>query len=114
MGHGKSVCARNVKRDAVCAVKCGARICDALEFYDWAVNSNSEVDFIWCPKSDMMKTDKEVKKWHKPRVDHIMQKHVLVVKDEELYSRETPCWKECCYSDETFLMNCEGWLKHEE
>ena len=38
VGHGKSVCARNVKRDAVCAVKCGAHISDGIEFYNWDLN----------------------------------------------------------------------------
>lgn len=118
MGHGKSVCdaiGGTVKRNAERAVKCGILIRNAHEFYEWAKNSNSQIDFIWCSKNDeISKVEKEIKKLHKPKINQIMKKHVIVQKDGELYSRETPCWKECCYSESNFLLNCEGWFKHEE
>ena len=66
MGHGKSVCdaiGGTVKRNAERAVKCGILIRNAHEFYEWAKNSNSQIDFIWCSKNDeISKVEKEIKK----------------------------------------------------
>ena len=116
VGHGKSVCdavGGNCKRSAVTAVKCGEKITNAEEFYDWAKNSKSLIKYFWCSVKEMTCMEKVINRWNKPTVFQIMKKHALVVKNGDLFSRETPCWSECCYSDGKFILNCDGWVKFE-
>lgn len=44
-------------------------------------------------------------------VPQIMKVHGMCVSNKQLYVRDLPCYKDCCYKDGTFLpvSGCPGW-----
>jgi hypothetical protein len=107
-GHGKGPCdgvGGAVKKTAETAVKKGAIISCADEFYSWAKNSGGNIEYVFVTEADVNKAEREIK--NAQYLKGISSAHSLKAYEGYIYWRETSCFSACCRREPT----CPGWMK---
>ena len=104
-GHGKGSCdsvGGAVKRNADLAVRKGQLIQTAKDFYNFGIESNTNVSYILVDKTEIEAAAIKLKFNHTFSVPGTMKIHSVVAAETCLYVRETSCFKKCCWSNGRF------------
>jgi hypothetical protein len=105
-GHGKGPCdgvGGSLKKSADVAVKSGKIIRGADEFYEWATNMESNIDFLYVSPMEIKQAERKLSGCS--YVKGISQAHSLRTKEGHIWMRETSCYKACCRDE----ISCPGW-----
>lgn len=115
-GHGKGPCdgvGAAVKRSADLALKKGQLIKSAEEFFRWGITQEaSAVTYLLVEREEVAAATTELESLGRLPLKGTMRIHSVVVLDDAIYSRETSCFFECCWSAGKFHPTCPGWVKH--
>ena len=77
-----------------------------------ALSSENKMHLIQVTKEDVEDTKKWVESWEPPAVTGLLSMHSILPVQEDLYGKETSCFRECCYSPGgIFKAGCEVWTK---
>ena len=104
-GHGKGPCdsvGGVVKRNADLAVRKGQLIQTAKDFYNFGIESNTNVSYILVDKTEKEAAANMLKVLGTLSVPGTMKIHRALAAETCLYVRETSCFKKCCWSNGRF------------
>ena len=113
-GHGKSVCdgiGGSIKKKADNMIKSNRIISNAEEFFSELNGSTEKMILVKVNTSDVIKAEREVKRWKPPMVTGISQMHFIAPVKNLLYMKQTTCLKLCCHPRfNVFVPVCQGWV----
>lgn len=107
-GHGKGPCdgvGGAIKRYAENAVKKGHLISNAVEFYNWALESNEKMKFVYVSKQEVDQAERSLR--NAELVKGVSKCHTMRPFAGHIYLRDMSCYSECCQES----LNCPGWEK---
>ena len=113
-GHGKGPCdgvGGAVKRSADLAVKKGAMIQTAQEFFNWGLQQDTAVDYLMVNKQLVKEASEEMLSLEATSVPGTMKFHSVMPLPSGVYFRETSCFKSCCWNHGIFTPTCDGWIQ---
>ena len=117
-GHGKGPCdgiGGSLKGMADRVVKSSGSIQTADEFVDQLQPQSEKIHMLRVTKAEVDEYDSLVNSWESPEVKNISFAHQATVFEDQLSTRLTSCYKECCMvsgeGQTEFRPMCDGWTK---
>ena len=112
-GHGKGPCngvGGAVKRVADQEVNKGSLIQNAWDLYKVMHLLPSKIKYMYVTTNTIKEETAKIQQLAMKTVKGTMKIHAVVgLGDGHYATRETSCFKECCYMGGEFVLGCPGW-----
>ena len=104
-----------MKRSADLAIKKGVLIKTASDMYAWGSSQKeSTIKYILVTDEEIVRATEELTAMDKFTIPGAMTVHSVMPHEGVLYTKETSCFSECCWSAMQFSPTCQGWKRHDE